>query len=102
MKAALFVLVVLLALVAVFAVQNPGTIVVRFLTGSYSTSLVAVIALSLAAGVLAGGMARLPAFFRRRAEAAAAARRIRELEAEVRNLKGASGGPTASAPGGTP
>lgn len=102
MKAALFVLVVLLALVAVFAVQNPGTIVVRFLTVSVGTSLVVVIALSLAAGVLAGGMARLPAFFRRRAEAAAAARRIRELEAEVAKLKENAGGAAPSASGGTP
>ncbi|HWS16095.1 MAG TPA: lipopolysaccharide assembly protein LapA domain-containing protein [Candidatus Methylomirabilis sp.] len=102
MKTALFILVVLLAVVAVFAVQNPGTIVVRFLTVSVGTSLVVVVALSLVAGVLAGGLARLPAFFRRRAEATAAARRIRELEAEVENLKGKTGGPTPSAPGGTP
>jgi len=98
MKAVLLVLVVLLALVATFAVQNPGTIVVRFLTVSVSTSLVVVIALSLVAGVLAGGLARLPAFFRRRSEAAAAAKRIRELEAEVGDLKGKTGGPAPFAP----
>jgi len=102
MKAVLFVLVVLLAMVAAFAVQNPGVIVVRFLTISGATSLLAVIVLSFAAGVLAAGLAGLSGFFRRRSEAAASARRVRELEAEVANLKGKSGGPAPSLPGATP
>ena len=102
MKAVLIVLVVLLALVAAFAVQNPGIIVVRFLTFSGYTSLLVVIVAAFAAGVVSGGLAGLPGIFRRRSEAGAAARRIRDLEAEVGDLKGKSGGPPPPAPGGTP
>ena len=102
MKAVLLVLVVLLALVAAFAVQNPGIIVFRFLTFSGYTSLLVVIVVAFAAGVVSAGLAGLPGFFRRRSEAGAAARRIRELEAEVGDLKAKPGGPTPAAPGGTP
>ena len=98
MKAVLLVLVVLLALVATFAVQNPGIIVVRFLTFSGYTSLLVVIVAAFAAGVVSVGLAGLPGFFRRRSEAAAAARRIRDLEAEVGVLKGKPGGPTPPVP----
>jgi len=87
MKATLIVLVVVLALVAAFAVQNPGIIVVRFLTFSGDTSLLVVIVGAFAAGVVSAGLAALPGFFRRRSEASAAAKRIRELEAEVAGLK---------------
>lgn len=102
MKATLIVLVVLLALVAAFAVQNPGIIVVRFLTFSGYSSLLVVIVAAFAAGVVSAGLAALPGFFRRRSEAGAAARRIRDLEAEVRDLKGKPAGPLPPAPGGTP
>lgn len=98
MMAALFILVVLLALVATFAVQNPGVIVVRFLTYSGSTSLLVVVVAALAAGMVSVGLAGLPRYFRRRSEARAAARRIRELEAEVGDLKGKTGGPMPFAP----
>jgi uncharacterized integral membrane protein len=87
MNAVLLVLVALLALVAAFAVQNPGVIVVRFLTFSGYTSLLVVIVAAFAAGVASAGLAGLPGFFRRRSEAGAAARRIRELEAEVLGFK---------------
>jgi len=102
MKAVFFVLVVLLALVATFAVQNPGIITVRFLHLTGETSLLVVVVAGFGAGVLGGWLAGLPGFFRRRAEAAAAARRIRELESEVVNPKGNPGGSTPSVPGGTP
>jgi len=102
MKAVLIVLVVLLALVAAFAVQNPGIIVFRFLTFSGYTSLLVVIVAAFAAGIVSAGLAGLPGFFRRRTEAGAAARRIRELEAEVGDLKVKPGRPTPPAPGGTP
>ncbi|MDD5762466.1 MAG: LapA family protein [bacterium] len=103
MKAVLVVLVVLLALVAAFAVQNPGIIVFRFLTFSGYTSLLVVIVAAFAAGIVSAGLAGLPGFFRRRSEAGAAARRIRELEAEVGDLKGKgrAGGTTPTVPGGT-
>jgi uncharacterized integral membrane protein len=102
MKAVLIVLVGLLALVATFAIQNPGIIVVRFLTYSGDTSLLVVIVAAFAAGVVSAGLAGLPGFFRRRSEAASAAKRMRELEAEVGELKGKPGGPTPPAPVGTP
>jgi len=102
MSAVLLVLVVLLAFVATFAVQNPGIIVVRFLTFSGYASLLVVIVAAFAAGVVSAGLAGLPGFFRRRSEAGAAARRIRELEAEVGDLKVKPGRPTPPAPGGTP
>jgi len=102
MKAALLVLVVLLALVATFAVQNPGIIVVRFLTFSGYSSMLVLIVAAFAAGIVAAGLAALPGFFRRRSEAGAATRRIRDLEAEVGDLKGKTGGPTLPPPGGAP
>ena len=102
MKAVLLVLVVLLALVATFAVQNPGIIVVRFLTFSGYSSLLVVIVAAFVAGVVSAVLAGLSGFFRRRSEAGAAARRIRELEAEVGDLKGKPGGPPPPAPGGAP
>ena len=98
----LLVLVALLALVATFAVQNPGIIIVRFLTYSGYTSLLVVVVAALAAGMVSAGLAGIPGFFRRRSEAAASARRIRELEAEVGDLRGKSGGPPPPAPGGAP
>lgn len=76
MRAVLVVLVVVLGVVAAFAVQNPGIVTVRFLTYSADTSLLIIIVLSFAAGILAGWLVGIPASFRR-------SRRIRELEAEV-------------------
>jgi uncharacterized integral membrane protein len=98
MKAALLVLVVLLALVATFAVQNPGIIVVRFLTFSGYSSLLVVIVAAFTAGIVSAGLAGLPGFFRRRSEAGAAARRIRDLEAEVVDLKKTAANSTPPAP----
>jgi uncharacterized membrane protein YciS (DUF1049 family) len=87
MKLSMIVLIALLALVATFAVQNPGIITVKFLQYRGDTSLLVVIVAGFGAGVLGGWLAGLPGFFRRRTEAAGAAKRIRELEAEVGELK---------------
>lgn len=76
MRAVLVVLVVVLALVAAFAVQNPGVVTVRFIHLTADTSLLVIIVVSFAAGILAGWLAGVPASFRR-------ARRIRELEAQA-------------------
>lgn len=76
MRAILVLIIALLALVAVFALQNPGIIPVRFLQYSASTSLLAVIVVAFAIGVLVGFLCGIPASLRRR-------RRIRELEAEI-------------------
>jgi hypothetical protein len=83
-------------------VQNPGVIVFRFLSYSGYTSLLVVIVAAFAIGVVSAVLAGLPGFFRRRSEAAVAAKRIRELEAEVGDLKGKPGRPAPPVPGGTP
>ena len=98
MKLSMIVLLLLMGVVTAFAVQNSGDITVRFLQLSRTTSIPVVIVASFAVGVLGGWLAGLPGFFRRRSEARAAARRIRELEAEVGVLKGKSGGPPPPAP----
>mgnify|MGYP006268322967 CR=1 FL=1 len=93
MKGVLIVLVLLLAAVAAFGVQNPGVITVRFLHLSGDTSLLVVIVAAFAAGVLGGWLTGVPGHFRRRSEASAAARRIRELEAEAETLRKMTGSP---------
>jgi len=87
MKFSMIVLIVLLALVAAFAVQNPGLITVRFMQFTGDTSLLVVIVAGFGAGVLGGWLAGLPGSFRRRSEASASAKRIRELEAEAGALR---------------
>jgi len=87
MKFSMIVLIVLLALVAAFAVQNPGLITVRFMQFTGDTSLLVVIVAGFGAGVLGGWLAGLPGSFRRRSEASASAKRIRELEAEAGDLR---------------
>ena len=86
MRAVLLLIIVLLALVAAFAVQNPGIIDVRFLHLSGSTSLLVVIVLAFGIGVLVGFLGGVPSSFRR-------ARRIRELSAEVESLRKPPGTP---------
>ena len=76
MKAILFLLVILLGVVALFAVQNPGIISVNFLSLTGRTSLLVVIVVSFALGVAAAYLGAIPSSLRRR-------RRIRELEAEL-------------------
>ncbi len=104
MKFSMFVLIVLLGLVAAFAVQNPGIITVRFLTLSGDTSLLVVIVAAFGAGVAGAGLAGLPGFFRRRSETAAARQKTRELETELKSLKAENERlkrkPEAAKPGG--
>jgi len=100
-KGVLVVLVLLLATVATFGLQNPGEYTVRFMHLSWRTSMLGVIVAAFAFGVLGGWLTGLPGFFRRRSEARVAARRIRELEAEVGDLK-KTAAPPPPAPGRTP
>jgi uncharacterized integral membrane protein len=86
-KGTLVVLVFLLAVVAAFAVQNPGVISVRFLNYTWPTSLLVVVVAAFGAGVVAGWLAVLPGYFRRRSESSSANRRIQALEIEVAALK---------------
>lgn len=76
MRAVLLILVVLLLLVAVFAIQNPGIIMVRFLHLTGYTSLLVVIAAAFGAGAVCAALCGIPGWARKRA-------RIRELEAEL-------------------
>lgn len=87
MKLSMIVLIVLLALVAAFGLQNPGVITVRFMHLTGETSLLGVIVAGFGTGVLGGWLAGLPGFFRRRSESAAASRRIRDLESELGELR---------------
>ena len=91
MKGSMIVLVVLLALVALFTVQNPEVVTVRFLGFTGNTLLLVVVVASFAAGVFGAGLAALPGWFRRRSESAAAKQRILEMEAEVAALKSVIG-----------
>ena len=84
MRAALLIIVLLLALVAAFAVQNPGILAVRFFHLSWSTSLLVVIVVAFGAGVLVGLLCGMPASIRR-------GRKVRELTAELASLHKPSG-----------
>lgn len=80
MRSVLLLIIVLLALVAAFAVQNPGVIDVRFLHLSGSTSLLVIIVLAFGIGVLVGFLGGVPSSMRR-------ARRIRELSSGLESLR---------------
>jgi len=91
MRAALLLIIVLLSLVAAFAIQNPGVLTVRFLHLSGSTSLLVVIVAAFGAGVLVGLLCSLPASVRR-------GRRIRELTDELASLRKPSASPPPENP----
>ena len=97
MNGALIVLVLLLAVVAAFGLQNPGEHTVRFLHLTWVTSMLGVIVAAFAAGVLGGWITGVPGYFRRRSEASAWKKRIQELEIEVAALKAKL--PPTAAPG---
>jgi uncharacterized integral membrane protein len=86
-KFSMILLIVLLALVAMFAIQNPGIVTVRFMSLSGDTSILVVIVAAFGVGVLGAGLASIPGQVRRRSEVTTAKQRTRELEGEVRNLK---------------
>ena len=80
MRGVLFLIVALLLVVAVFALQNPGIIPVRFLTVSGDTSLLAVIVVSFGIGIVVGFLCGIPTSFRHR-------KKIRELQAQLSSLR---------------
>ena len=87
----MILIVVLLALVAMFAVQNPGIITVQFLHLSAVTSLLVVIVVGFGIGVLVGFLGGVPASLRK-------GRRVRELEKEISSLRKPSGPPPPVTP----
>lgn len=76
MRTVLILLIVVMGLVAAFAIQNPGIVTVQFFTVSASTSILVIIIVAFGAGVVVGFLPGIPAAFRRR-------KRIRELESAL-------------------
>jgi uncharacterized integral membrane protein len=76
MRLVLVLLVIVMGMLATFAIQNPGIIPVKFFTLSGNTSLLVVIVAAFGAGLLVGFLPGIPSSLRRR-------RRIRELESEL-------------------
>lgn len=91
MRIVLVIVVFLLAVVAAFAVQNPGIITVQFLHLSASTSLLMVIVVAFGIGVLVGFLGGVPTSLRK-------GRRVRELEEEIASLRKPSGPPPPVTP----
>jgi len=104
-KSSLIILVVILGLVALFTVQNPDIVTVKFFSFDWNTSKLVLIVASFAAGLLSGLLVSVTDYFRKRIQAAEAKATkktnqmtsqanqpeansaARDLEAEVANLK---------------
>lgn len=78
---------VLAAAIATFAIQNSGEAVVRFIGWQFQSSLVVVVLVSTAVGVVMAGLLSLPGAFRLRARLRETTQRIAELEQHLRNLE---------------
>lgn len=76
MRVFLAIMVILLILLLIFAVQNPGSTEVTFLTFSSTVSLLLIILVSAAVGLLLGLAVMLPGNLRRSS-------RVRKLESEA-------------------
>lgn len=88
----LLLLGVILAVVAVFALQNPAVVNLRFLNLSGEASVLVVILIAYAVGVLSGILALIPSSVRKSA-------RLRKLRSEVKTLeKQAASGPDQAKP----
>lgn len=86
---------VLAAAIAIFAIQNSGEAVVSFIGWQFHSSLVVVILISTAVGVIMAVLLSLPGMFRLRARIREQAQRIVELEqrlqeCESKRIKGLS------------
>ncbi|NNF83863.1 MAG: LapA family protein [Deltaproteobacteria bacterium] len=76
MRLVLIILVVLMGVVAVLAIQNPGVVTINFFNYFAETSILVVIVAAFGTGVIVGFLPGIPASFKRR-------RRIRELESDL-------------------
>lgn len=83
MRAFLAIMVILLILLLIFAVQNPGSTEVTFLTFSSTVSLLLIILVSAVVGLLLGLAVMLPGNLRRSS-------RLRKLESETGMLRSQS------------
>jgi uncharacterized integral membrane protein len=80
MRAFLAIMVVLLILLLIFAVQNPGSTQVKFLTVASTVSLLLIILVSAVVGLLLGLAVMLPGNLRRSSH-------VRKLESENEGLR---------------
>jgi len=76
MRLVLIVLIILMGVVAVLGIQNPGIVKVNFFNYYAETSILIVILAAFGAGVIVGFLPGIPTAFKRR-------RRIRELESDL-------------------
>lgn len=83
MRVFLAIMVILLILLLIFAVQNPGSTQVTFLTFSSTMSLLLIILVSTVVGLLLGLAVMLPGSLRRSS-------RVRKLESEAGGLRSQS------------
>ncbi len=79
----LAVMVVLLIVLLIFAVQNPGSTEVKFLTFSTAVSLLLIVVVSVAVGLLLGLAIMMPGRLRRSS-------RMRRLQSETGKLRAES------------
>ena len=78
---------VLAAAIAIFAIQNSGEAVVKFIGWQFQGSLVVMILISTAVGVVMAVLLSLPGTFRQRTRPREQAQRIGELEQQLRDLE---------------
>ena len=81
--------------IATFAIQNSGEAVVKFIGWQFHSSLVVVVLISTAAGVIMAVLLSLPATFRLRARLREQAQRIADLAQRPQKLESKK---TAGAP----
>ena len=70
--------------IATFAIQNSGEAVVKFIGWQFHSSLVVIVLISTAAGVIMAVLLSLPGTFRLRARLREQAQRIADLEQRLR------------------
>lgn len=83
----LILFLVLAVTIATFAIQNSGEAVVRFIGWQFHSSLVVVVLISTAVGVIMAVLLSLRGTFRLRARLREQAQRIAELEQRLRELE---------------
>ena len=84
---------ILAVAIAIFAIQNSGEAVVKFIGWQFHSSLVVVVLISTAVGVIMAVLLSIPGTLRPRARLKEQSQRIAELEQQLReresrNIKG--------------
>jgi uncharacterized integral membrane protein len=89
---------VTLAIVAIFALQNPAVVTLRFLNLSTEASVLVVVLLAFAAGVFAGILALLPSSIRKSGRLRKAASELRSLQKSEEARAGRTGSASTRTP----